>query len=58
MYRQKLLQKVYQMINVIYFIKKSTENKVEVVNNNKSYSETQSLNQDLKSIEEKKSNST
>lgn len=28
--------------------KKSTENNVEVVNNNKSYSETQSLNQDLK----------
>ena len=33
--------------------KKSIENNVEVVNNKKSYSETQSLNQDLKSIEEK-----
>ncbi|XP_060828353.1 telomere-associated protein RIF1-like isoform X2 [Bombus pascuorum] len=33
--------------------KKSTENNVEVVNNNKSHSKTQILNQDLKSIEGK-----
>nr|XP_033186524.1 telomere-associated protein RIF1-like isoform X2 [Bombus vancouverensis nearcticus] len=37
----------------LLYTKKSTENNVEVVNNNKSYSETQILNQDLKSIEGK-----
>ncbi|XP_068983726.1 telomere-associated protein RIF1-like isoform X1 [Bombus flavifrons] len=37
----------------LLYTKKSTENNVKVVNNNKSYSETQILNQDLKSIEGK-----
>ncbi|XP_043599630.1 telomere-associated protein RIF1-like isoform X2 [Bombus pyrosoma] len=37
----------------LLYTKKSTENNVEVVNNNKSYSETQILNQDPKSIEGK-----
>ncbi|XP_071870946.1 uncharacterized protein isoform X2 [Bombus fervidus] len=37
----------------LLYTKKSTENNVEVVNNNKSYNKTQILNQDLKSIEGK-----
>ncbi|XP_020722031.1 telomere-associated protein RIF1 isoform X2 [Bombus terrestris] len=37
----------------LLYTKKSAENNVEVVDNNKSYSETQILNQDLKSIEGK-----